>query len=189
MNTKTIMQLHSLDGLFAEKERELKETIGNLQIGEVKDDNKFTATVKRIKQQILLTPVTIGEPKITGNEQTTRQVPYEHQGMLGPTQSINIITVEFSYTGSRELFDYRSGSGSLTMRRIYEPSYNTIPVEVELKELDKATALSNAKDEMATTLQLIKLNNPDVERWAATQSVLIEQMADKKRKELLDFYS
>ena len=40
MNTKSTMQLGSLDGLFVEKDKELKQIIGNLQIGEAKDDDK-----------------------------------------------------------------------------------------------------------------------------------------------------
>ncbi|MEO7044793.1 MAG: hypothetical protein ABI091_05760, partial [Ferruginibacter sp.] len=75
MNPISTMQLSSLSGLFAEREKELKQLIANLQINEVKDDNKFTATIKRIKQQLLLTPVSIGEPRITGNQAKTQQVP------------------------------------------------------------------------------------------------------------------
>ncbi len=75
------------------------------------------------------------------------------------------------------------------MLEIYQPSYHTIPVEVQLKELDKTKALAEAKHEMATTFELIKQNNPDAEKWSAQVAVTVEQMADKKRKELLDLYS
>ena len=183
------MQLSSLSGLFVDRERELKQLIANLQINEVKDDNKFTATINRIKQQLLLTPVSIGEPKITGNQAKTQQVPPNYQNMWGGQRTMNVITVEFPFTGSAELFNYRSNGGSLSMHNIYLPSYNSISLDVQLAELNKEKALAKAKEEMATTLEVINQNNPDAERWSATQSVLIEQMADKKRKELLAFYS
>lgn len=82
-----------------------------------------------------------------------------------------------------------TSGGSLSMHNIYLPSYNSISLDVQLAELNKEKALAKAKEEMATTLEVINQNNPDAERWSATLSALIEQMADKKRKELLAFYS
>lgn len=189
MNVISTMQLHTLDILFMEKNRELKDTIGNLQINEVKTDAAFNATVSRIKRNILLTPVTIGEPKITGNNQITKQVPANYQNFLGGTQNMHVITVSFPCTGSEELFNYRINGGSLPMKNIYLPSYKSISIEVQLKELDKAAALSMAKSEMATTIELISQNNSPAEQWSATTAVLIQQMAEKKRQELIDFYS
>lgn len=46
-----------------------------------------------------------------------------------------------------------------------------------------------AKSEMATTFELIKQNNPAVESWSAKNATTIEHMAEKKRKELIDFYN
>ena len=80
--------------------------------------------------------------------------------MSSGSQNTNVITVSFPYTGSEVLFKYRSSGGSLSMHNIYLPSYKSIEVEVRLKELDKAVALSMAKSEMATTIELIKQNNP-----------------------------
>ena len=188
MGDKSTFQLQTIRSLFDAKETELKDSIGNLQIGEVKEVNKFTATVKRIKREILLTPVKIGKPKITAHEQVTKPVPQQYQGMWGRSRTVNVIKVQFPYTGSRELFDYRTGE-SLAMGTIYEPSGGTITVDVELQQLDKAAAISKAKEEMAITFKLIEQNNSDAEQWSAIQTPLIEQMADKKRKELLDFYS
>lgn len=59
-------QLSVLDVLFREREKQLKQAINDLQLRNVNDDDRFKAAVDRIKQQILLEPVTIGEPKITG---------------------------------------------------------------------------------------------------------------------------
>jgi len=41
----------------------------NSTLSEVKEDEQFARTVKRIKEAILLKPVTFQEPKITGNYQ------------------------------------------------------------------------------------------------------------------------
>jgi hypothetical protein len=46
------MQIHttrlpSLDALFQDKERQLKQLIGDLQIDDVRDQKEFEATVKR----------------------------------------------------------------------------------------------------------------------------------------------
>jgi hypothetical protein len=189
MNTISTMQLNTLDTLFQEKERELKNTIGNLQLNEVKTDAATDVTISRIKRDILLTPVTIGEPKITGNNQITKEVPAHYQNMWGGSQNINVITVSFSFTGSEELFNYRTSGESLSMSSIYLPSYNSIVVEVQLKELSKVEALTMAKSEMRTTFELIKQNNPTVKNWSLKMTDSIEQMVSQKRKELVDFYS
>jgi len=105
-NYKTNMQLSIIDNLFRAKDQQLKQTAGNLQIRDVKDDNQFASTVQRIKQQVLLTPIVFGEPKISGHYQTTRQVPAHFQNPWGGTQEVFIVTVDFPFTGSYELLSY-----------------------------------------------------------------------------------
>lgn len=189
MNAISTMQLSILDNLFIEKERELKRIIGDLQLIQVKSDSAFDATLNRIKNSILLSPVIIGEPKITGNRQITKQVPPNYQNMWGGPQNRNVISISFPFTGSEELFNHRAGGQSLAMNRIYLPSYRSIDIEVELKDLDKSAALSMATAEIATTRELINQNNPVVENWSIKMIPIIEQMAANKRKELIDFYS
>ena len=188
MPSISTMQLQVLSNLFMEKEKELKQAVGDLQLNDVKEDSNFKKTVQQIKKQILLQPVTIGEPKITGNQQTTRQVPPNYQNLWGGAQNINVITVEFPCAGSEELFSYRTGE-SLTIARVYQPSYKSISVEVQLLELNKEQALTKAREEMTTTFELIKQNNPVIERWSAQMEPQVEAALEKKRKELFDFYS
>jgi hypothetical protein len=183
------MQLHVLDVLFQQREKEVKQLIGNLQINEVKDDKTFEKTVNRIKAQTALTPVTIGEPKIEGNRQETRQVGPNYQQLWGGERAVNIVTVSFPVTGSHELFEYRASGGSLTMRNIYTPDYNSISMEIQVAALDKAQVLAQANDEISTTKELIAQNNPQAEAWTSRISAQIDSLAAQKRKELIDFYS
>lgn len=190
MNRTTLMQLTSLSNLFTDKQNLLKQTIGNLPLNAIKDDARFKATIARIKTDILLSPVTIGEPKIKSNRQETKKVSPNYQQMWGGQQTVNIITVEFPYTGSSELFKYRGSGGSLILDYIYLPSGSaSIYIDIELEALNKEVALTAASKEIANTINLININNPQVESWSATQSVLIEQMAEQKRKELIELYS
>lgn len=179
MNYKYSMDASVLDNLFIEKKKTLKRMIGNLQIDNVKSDTRFASTVNSIKQAVLLKPVTIGEPRITGNHQKERQVSAHYQNMWGGSQMVNVITVEFSYTGSSELFSYRVSNQSLTVDRIYNPFYNTI--EVKVSQLDKNQALSEAKNKLATTKQLIQQNNSVVEQWSANMENRIQTLAEEKR--------
>jgi hypothetical protein len=183
------MQLHTLDNLFQARERELKELIGNLQIDEVREDKRFKAKVAEIKAQVLLKPVTIGQPKIEGNRQETRKVPPNYQMMWGGQQAVNIVTVSFPITGSSDLFEYRASGASLTMSNIYAPEYNSITLDIEVPALDKAQVLATANKELETTRSLILQNNPIAEVWSERIDQKTDTMAAEKRKELMDFYS
>ncbi|MGI8636062.1 MAG: hypothetical protein ACR2KZ_11740, partial [Segetibacter sp.] len=90
-------------------------------------------------------------------------MPPNYNNLWGGPQTIQVITVEFPYTGSEELFNYRTGE-SLSMGHIYEPSYRAISVEVQLPQLNKEQALSKAKQEMSITFELIRQNNPNIQR-------------------------
>jgi hypothetical protein len=183
------MELHTLDNLFQLRERELRALIGNLQLEMVRDDKRFEATIGNIKEQILLTPATIGEASIHGNRQEARQVRPNYQMMWGGQQDINIVTVNFSVSGSDELFEYRASGSQLTVTSVYTPDYGSISIDIEVPVLDKAQALAKANEEIKTTRTLIEQNNPVVQAWSQRMSQQIESMATQKRKELMDFYS
>lgn len=186
--TLPITQLYSIDNLFSERKKQIVEYLNNLKLVSIKDDNAFRSTMVRIKNSFLLEPVTIGEPKITGNRPLTKQMPPHYQNLWGGPQTFNQITVSFPYTGSSEVFSYRA-NGSLVISIFYLPSGSSIEVDVLLPQLNKEQALSNARKEMAATIELIKLNNPSVEAWSANMSTFIEEQAVIKRKELLELYS
>ena len=177
------MDLHVLDFLLQDRERQLKQLIGNLTINEVKDDKNFEGTVRRIKSQIALTQATIGEPKITGNREVPKPLMF---GRMGTT---NAVTVSFPITGSKELFEYRANGGSFTLTSLYTPDYNGITIEVEADTLDKGQVLAAAEKEIAATRTLIAQNNPQVEAWTARISTQVDSMAAQKKQELAALYS
>jgi hypothetical protein len=185
----TNMQLSIIDNLFIDKNKELTSLVGNLQITDVKEDQPFLVNTKRIKNQILLTPVTFEEPKITTHYQTTREVPPNYQQMWGGTQNINIVTVEFCFEGSEELFEYMPNGVGLTMGRFYQPSGNRVIVEVTVTTLDKAAVIAAAKEKMSATFDLINANNAQAKQWTASKEPVIDTLMAQKRKELNDFYS
>lgn len=183
------MQISVLDNLFQHRERQVRDAIGNLSINDVKQDSKFQATVNRIKSQAILSPATIGEPVIEANRQEIRKVSPNYQMMFGGEQAIQIVTVRFPVTGSRELFEYRANGGSLTIANIYTPDYDSISLDVEVPVLDKEQVLAVATREISTTRALIAQNNPQAEAWSQRISIQIDSMTDAKRRELLNFYN
>lgn len=124
MNYKTNMQLSIIDNLFKDRKQKLTTLAGNLQLNEVKQDSDFEATKQRIKQQVLLEPIVFGEPKITGHQHTTRHVPanFQNPWPMGSNQEVDIVTVDFPFTGSGELLEYYPNGISSKMGHIYQAS-------------------------------------------------------------------
>lgn len=180
-------QLGSITNLFYERERDLNRIIGNLQFDEVKTDVALNSTIKQIERRLLLEPVSIGEPKIVGNRTEQRQFGPNYINPFGGPQNVIIITVEFTCTGSKELFEYRGG-GSLTIDTIYSPSGGQISVEVIVSKMDKAEALAQANDKIRTTKELIKMNNSEIENWSRTMAVKIKSAVESKKIELESLY-
>ena len=186
------MQLRINSELFSSKQRELNELVGNLSLNDVKEDIQFARTTQRIKDAILLKPVTFQEPKITGNYQTEKTVPPNYQDMWGGKRQVNIITVEFQFDGSPELFNYYPNNlsfGSSSNMRVYQPYGNVISVEVELPDLDKSKAINAAKAQMEMTFGVINGNNAQAQQWSNSIEPTIDSMLVAKKKEVIDLYS
>lgn len=186
------MQLRINSELFSSKQRELNELVGNLSLNDVKEDTQFARTTQRIKDAILLKPVTFQEPKITGNYQTEKTVPPNYQDMWGGKRQVNIITVEFRFDGSPVLFNYSPNNlsfGSSSNMRVYQPFGNVISVEVELPDLDKNKALNAARVQMEMTFGVINGNNAQAQQWSNSIEPTIDSMLTAKRKEVIDLYS
>lgn len=187
------MQLQINSALFTKKQKEFELIAGNLRINEVKEDADFQKTINRVKNSILLNSVTFQEPTITGHQQVEKQFPPDYQNMWGGARQINIISVEFRFEGSTELFNYSPNGlsfGSSSNMRIFQPNYgNSITIEIELATLDKNTALNSARAQMEMTFSVINGNNQQAEQWNRTMEATIESTLIEKRKELLEFYS
>ncbi|MCL4817477.1 MAG: hypothetical protein KJZ56_12660 [Flavobacteriales bacterium] len=179
--------------LFSNKQKELNQLVGNLTLNEVKNDEQFTRTIKRIKEAILLKPVTFQEPKITGNYQIEKTVQPNYQDMWGGQRQVNVITVEFKFEGSFDLFGYSPNGlsfGSSSNMRVFQPDYgNVISVDIELQTLDKIAALNSANAQMEMTFGVINGNNTQAQQWSTSIEPTIESLLATKRKELLEFYS
>lgn len=186
------MQLRINSELFSSKQKELQQIVGNLNIKDVKEDEQFEKTTQRAKNSILLKPVTFQEPTIKGHYQTEKSFPPNYQNMWGGSRQINVITVEFKFEGSPELFAYSPNGlsfGSSSNMRVFQPDYgNSITVDVELATLDKNAALSTAKGQMEMTFGVINGNNQQIQQWNQSIEVAIENALAAKRKELIEFY-
>jgi hypothetical protein len=107
----------------------------------------------------------------------------------GGTQDIFIVTVDFPFSGSNELFEITPINVSYTMGRIYQPYGNSVSIEVTLTELNKEKALSEARGIMEATKSLVEANNEQATDWSNTMDSKIDSLLQQKRKEILDFYS
>lgn len=180
--------LQHINDLYDAKKEELKELINDLKIADVKTDEAFKATTKRIKKKMMLSEVIFGEPKVTKLESGTRTVPGHYGNFLGGSQDVHEITVEFPFTGSAELFEYMPDREMIPAGVAYQPSGNKINVEVTLKEMNKEKAISEAKSEMESTFAIIKGNNVQGGDWWQRNESFVDSALIKRRDELIAFF-
>ncbi len=191
-NALPMLRLPNIRTLFSQKDQELSQELGDLQINDVREDIAFQATTKRIKNQVLLAPISFGEPIIKGHRSEQKTYPQSYQHMLGHAKDVLVVTVDFPFTGSSELFSFSPDNLSFSSSdtRVHQPDYgNTISIEVEVQQLDKLTVLSMAEAKMKTTFSLINQINPQAQQWSATKEPMIDAALQKKRAELVSFYS
>ena len=100
-----------------------------------------------------------------------------------------MVTVDFPFEGSEELFQYMPSGVGLTMGRFYQPSGNRVSVQVTVTALDKNAVITEAKNKMSATFELINANNTQAKQWTASKEPMIDTLMAQKRKELNDFYS
>ena len=179
--------------LFENKRKRIQQLVGDLRIDEVREDGPLKSTIQRIKNMVLLKPVTFQEPKITDNYTTQKTLPPTYENPRGGPRQINVITVRFNFDGSSELFNFVPNGiafSSSSNNLIYQPDYsNNIDVKIELLTLDKNSTLDAAKAQMELTFSVIEGNNLQAKQFNASVEPSIEQMVADKRKELIDFYS
>lgn len=187
-----MLALPRINDLFLSKEKQLNTMVGNLQVKDVKNDSDYNTAVAKIKKEILLTPVSFQDPEIKGHRTGERSVGASYEYPWPRTKSFLIVTVNFSFTGSSELFQFAPNSltFSSTDTGVYQPDYNNvITVSVQVNELDKDQVKSRAREMMSTTFSLINQINPFADQWSLTKGPLIDELLRQKRKEILDFYS
>jgi hypothetical protein len=186
---KSINELKRIHYLFQDKTSECKALIDSLTITEVKDANVFETTKERLKQQILLKPVHILEPKIIGDRTETRNLTFEQQ-VQGALREVKILTVSYPFEGSRELFNYTPMNGfSYSDPTVFEPSGNCVEIDVALPSIDKAAALNEAKNKFSLTISIITQNNTAAAEWSKSMEGRIDSELDKRREELVGLYA
>lgn len=185
-------QMHINTQLFSAKRNELKSLIANLQLNEVKEDEQFKNTVQKIKNATLLKPVVFDEPTINKNTTSTKEVGPNYNNPFGGKITLNVITVEFKFTGSSELFEYLPSNGMSfggSNIRVFQPIGKSVFIDVELSSLDKELTIREAKAKMDLTRNVIAGNNSQLEPWNTSIEADIDSMAAAKRTELIKFYS
>jgi hypothetical protein len=180
-----------LSELKSQREKMINNLINNLKIGDVKDDKKFEQTTLRVKRQILLTPVQIGEPKFTDYEYEERQLSMQQQlvGVGGRHHYIHKIS--FPFTGDSELFSHIPENGftySSSDHGLILPDSNAIEVEVDLPELNPQKAIAEARNLLSMTLQFVNSNNATIQTWSVAVGQRIDEQLKQKRAELIKLF-
>lgn len=181
-------QLPVIDDLFRERNQQFVTVLKNLKLKDVETDEALAKTSERIKQDILLSPVHIGEPRIIDNFQETRPIP-AHIGLGSTLREVEVVVVNFPFKGSSEIFGYIAAGVTYVDRGVAQPENNELNVEVELGRLDKEEALSQARKTMENTLSIINQNNPHVLAWHDGFIIRLGMELKRRQKELLDLYS
>jgi hypothetical protein len=183
--------LKSIHYLFTQKDLELSQIIGNLQLKDIAKDDEFSDTTARVKMAILLTPVVFSDPKVVKHRSEQRKFPGNYELPWSHTKNIYFVTVDFKFSGSPELFNFTPDGYSFTSSdtKIYQSDYdNNISIEVDVDNLNETIVLAKANDKMKTTFSLITQINPQAERWSSGKVMQIETVLKAKRKELINFY-
>ena len=188
-NKSTLNNNRHMHELFQARNNQFSEMINSLKITDVKEEKVLKDTKERIKSQILLTPVLFELPKIVDDRTENRQMGPNYLNPLGGQQQVKIVTVEFPFTGSNELFGVSPDSVSFSDPTIYLPIGNSVPVEIVVEKLDKEEVLQKANKAMSLTKELIKDINPQIEGWSKRMENQIDEHLQAKRQELLDLYS
>lgn len=185
-NFTSTFSLSPIVVLLREKESKINSLINNLKIGDVREDENFNDTTNRIKQTILLTPVTIGEPKYIDHEYEERPLNMTEQ-LLGRSKDHYIYTISFQFTGSDELFNYVPDGFSVSSsdHGVIMPYSRQITVKVDLPVLDTQRAIAVANDYLSLTKQLIEGNNITVSNWTTGVEQTINERLKQKREELI----
>jgi hypothetical protein len=192
MYSLMVSQLRNIYELYKAKDQQLDFLVGNLQTFDVQNDQIYDVTLARIRGQILLNEVTFGPLAITSNRQEQKTVPPNYNNLFGGQEIVQIVTVEYKFKGSSELFKYIPNGWQYSSNdtTVYQPEgTDQICLEVEVPRLDKAEVISKADIMMKTTLSIITQINPQIRNWSDGKEIAIKMSLDQKRKELMALYS
>src|SRR5258707_6038296 len=102
----TMRGLPDIRELFSHKDQELIRELGYLKLSDVDDSAHFQATRLRIRNRILLTPVTFSEPVAIKQWPSKKKVPPDYQHRALRIINILVVKVNFPFLGSPGLFGF-----------------------------------------------------------------------------------
>jgi hypothetical protein len=177
--------------LKKERENRINNLINIIKIHDVREDASFEKTTLRIKNEILLPPIIIGEGKFINYE--FREIPLSfNQQVLGMGNKNHYLhQVEFPFTGSKELFSHIPETGfsySSSDRGIILPGANYITVIVDLPEINPQKSISEANNLLNMTLQFVNGNNLSIQSWNTYIEQKIDNELTKKREALMEIF-
>lgn len=186
------LKMGHLSQFLSDRVAKIHSLVNQLKFPNVEKDEDFEKSKQKIKDSILLTPVTIGTPIFKDYEYEERTVRPE-QLFFGnaPSRDNYIHEVTFPFTGSQELFDYCPGSFS-TMSSdhgLIKPSTSkSITVYVELNEISPDTAISQSQNLIRLTKEFVEGNSREVKLWNTAIEKQIDEVMENKRNELFRIF-
>ncbi len=173
-----------LSALKSERAKSVLTTINNLKLNDVETDTAYNATISRIKQAVLFTPVTISEPKYVDHQYQHKPLTVQQQ-MIGGSTEYYYFKFSAGFTGSTELFNHipESGFSIGAGDFVIEPTGRSLSIEVELNELNVERAKLAAKDTLAYTIGYTNQTSKDIIDWNIEITARIESLAAQKRQQ------
>src|SRR5690606_3605614 len=114
----------AIQELFDESEELLNEIVDLMKIDEVRSDEAFEKTTEKVRNRLLLTPVSFGEPYIIEDRRGYRGGSIDGEDCF-------VVTVAFPFTGSSEIIGSRPTTGdAFPDGHLYKAYGNTVPIEV-----------------------------------------------------------
>jgi|GEM_PF-2763892 len=185
-------QMGHLSQFLSERSKKINSLVNKLKFQDVEQDDTFESRKQRIKDEILITPVSIDAPVFKDFEHEERDIkPQQRFFDSQPSRDNYVHEVSFPYTGSRELFDYVSSGYSTysSDHGLIKPSTsNSISVYVDLGEISPEIAVNKSQSLMRLTKEIVERNSNEVKIWNTSIEKHIDEVMEAKRDELFRIF-
>lgn len=175
-----------ISAFLRRRETNIAILINSLTLIDVHDEFMFRSTLSRIKAEILVEPVELGEIEYAEYELQTNKSKANKENKKNDKFFIHQIIVP--YTGDKAIFCYTPEEGYT----LIDPSQvSIIPlskclvINIGLTELNPELAIAEAKALMNLTIQFIEKNNVTVQKWNHATEQLIKEKLKEKRDQLI----
>lgn len=179
--------LPQISSFLSRREACIDILINSLTIVDVEDEFMYQKTNQRIRSEILVEPVEMGdieyvEYELQVNKSKTKQAEEKKN------DKFYIHQVIVPYTGNKAIFCY---SPDEAYSQIDPSQVSIIPltkclvINIGLTELNPDLAIAEAKAMMNLTIQFIEKNNATVLKWNVAAEQNIESKLRQKRSQLI----